>query len=142
VDSQLRAFFADGEWITNASQPVDGQALIWDTTTFEPPPPVYGYTAIAEPDQKYPELAWNGQINLWSLCPSRYSAVVFYDQSAANCYSVRLNMVKICEYPCHPTSYMTDWSYRAWLRARGQPSSSQDNAYEHYAACISCIIWS
>jgi hypothetical protein len=118
VDSQLRAFFADGEWITNASQPVDGNALIWITTTFEPPPPVYGFTAVAEPGQKFPELAWNGQTKLWSLCPSRYSAVVFYDNPPANdCNPVRLNMVAICECPCLLTNCMTNFSYRVWLRA-------------------------
>jgi hypothetical protein len=114
VDSQLRAFFADGEWITNATQPLDGYTLSWITTTFEPPPPVYGYTAVVGPGQKYPELAWNGQTNLWSLCPTfdHYTAVYYGPSLASDCYPVSLNMVEICEYSCHPTSCMTDWSYR------------------------------
>ena len=109
MDSQLRAFFANGEWLTNATAPMNGNNIIWVTTNFEPPPPVYGFTAVAEPGQKYPELAWQGQTDVWSLCPASFRALIFYNLSPlGNCYPVRLNLVGICKSRIFFPSYTSN----------------------------------
>jgi hypothetical protein len=80
----------------------------------------------------------NTRTSRWPHCVLR----VLRPPPMSDCHPARLNMVNICEYPSHSTSCTTDWSYRVWLRATGQPSSFQDNAYEHCATRISCTFWS
>ncbi|KAJ3992358.1 hypothetical protein F5050DRAFT_944412 [Lentinula boryana] len=111
VGGNLRAFFADGSWNTNASAPLSGDALAWGTSSFYSDPASTAFSAVSDGTTDFPILAVNAIANLWYLCPSDaprvpqnslyFNTTTIPSQSGVSgaspveCYSVTVNMVPV-----------------------------------------------
>ncbi|KAJ4480739.1 hypothetical protein C8R41DRAFT_489087 [Lentinula lateritia] len=109
VGGELRAFYPDGTWETNASAPLSGDTLDWGTSSFYSTPASTAFSAVS--DGTFPILAVNEIADLWYLCPSDaprvpqnslyFNTTTIPSQSGVSaaspvvCYSVTLNMVPV-----------------------------------------------
>ncbi|KAJ3772809.1 hypothetical protein FB446DRAFT_642862 [Lentinula raphanica] len=110
VGGNLRAYFPDGSWSTNATA-LSGYALSWGTSTYYSSPASTAFSAVSDGSSDYPILAVNDVTNLWYLCPSDaprvpqntlyFNTTTIPSQSGVSgaspveCYSVTVNMVPV-----------------------------------------------
>ncbi|KAG7439795.1 uncharacterized protein BT62DRAFT_688057 [Guyanagaster necrorhizus] len=67
----LKAYRSSGISITNATTVQSGGELEWATSSFYSATPGTSYSAVTPPSGKYAVLAVFGNVDMWSLCPSR-----------------------------------------------------------------------
>ncbi|KAJ3971559.1 hypothetical protein EV361DRAFT_868393 [Lentinula raphanica] len=110
VGGNLRAYFPDGSWSTNATA-LTGYALSWGTSTYYSSPASTAFSAVSDGSSEYPILAVNDVTDLWYLCPSDaprvpqntlyFNTTTIPSQSGVSgaspveCYSVTVNMVPV-----------------------------------------------